>query len=59
MKSSQDYSEQELARMSWEELVAHLRLLKEAQLTRSVLIAPCKSSTPPMQAEALRLIGGL
>ena len=59
MKSSKDYSVQELAAMSWEGLVAHLPSLEEEQLTRSALTPLAKSSTPQTQPEALRIIGGI
>ena len=59
MKSSKDYSVQELAAMSWEELVAHLPMLREQQLAGSALKPLARSSTPPMQPEALRVIGGI
>ena len=59
MKKASEYSSQELAAMSWEELIAHVQLCKEEQFAQSTLTPPSESSAPPMQPETLRVIGGL
>lgn len=59
MKKTSEYSAQELAAMSWEELIAHVQLRKEEQHAQSALSPASESSAPPMQPETLRVIGGL
>ena len=59
MKKTSEYSSQELAAMSWEELVAHVQLWKEEQFAQSALTPPSESSASPIQPETLRVIGGL
>ena len=59
MKKSNEYSAQELAVMSWEELAANSRLWQAEGPSEPAAAPAVESSSLPVEPEVLRAIGGL